>query len=173
MSNPKIEFAVKPNDQGVSQLHATLSNDEGLADTDIRLKFARLAMIYAGKVSSGGALGASSSSLGDRTLVTLTFINKPVHGDGHEFMEFDDDFEGPDYFNEPDDGEDVTDNKSVGFTIKVDGIENKHERPLGWAASPAYVAATLVAKMTRTAIEQAAGVSYDEDRAQKPLELAP
>jgi len=165
MSDPFIEFEVKRNEEGVAQLSAQLHSD-GLSNDDIRLRFARRGILYARQVAESGAFPISEVSAGDEVTATITFTQSDTYGDGDEFYESDKDGDDSYFFNSPD--AEPVDDRAIGFRLKISHLNSPDERPFGWAASPAVMAATQVSKMVRVAIEQAAGVSV----VSKPAELS-
>lgn len=156
MSDPVVTFAVKRDVEGVAQLEATL-DDKGLDKGDIRLRFARLSMLYARQVAEDNPFAISEVSAGDTVTASIILTQEKSYGDGEQFMELGED-DDHSFFNTHDG--DAQDNKSIGFRLKIGSLNSPDERPFGWAAAPAVVAATLVSKMVKTAIQQAAGVDF-------------
>lgn len=140
-SNPSIEFSVQYDDKGRPLLQAKL-HSAGLGSDDIRLRFARLAMLYAQRVADKGPFAHTEVSNGDASTAVLEFTQE-LEGDSG----FDDDY----YDTTPVPG-------TVGVVLAVPEAASQ---TLGWAASPAYLAAQTVAKMANEAIEVAAGMSVE------------
>lgn len=157
MPNPIITFSVVRPDDAPAKLIASL-DERDCDESDIRLKFARQAMIYTQSIVAQAPF-AFSNNPGDLTEASLTFTNSDVTGDGEEYFEYDDpddELDSGSFYNN-DDLDDQGPDNQIGFYLKVDGITRVADRPLGWACAPAVLAAQEVSKLIRVAIERSAG----------------
>ena len=160
MANPTVRIFVHEEEGKAPELRSVIDK-QGLGNDDLRVKYAILTQVHADKIAKGAALPFSSISAGDRISAVITLTHNEIEGDGDPFFDYDecdDEFEEHNF----EDAVPANDN-SIGFSIRYSVLSSPENRPLGCAASPAFMVGEALRPALENMIKTAAGYNFAND----------